>query len=148
MITGLSAALNGIPVLNGTNFKNWKERVMIVLGCLDLDNAFRLDRPAALTDGNSNVSYNTQKEKWSLNELIAQCVQEEERHKQNKVESAHLASSSSVKASNKRKRNEKGTADKGKSSQNVQKKQDTGPTCFFCRKHGHVKKDCSKFSAW
>ncbi|KAF7827012.1 Retrovirus-related Pol polyprotein from transposon TNT 1-94 [Senna tora] len=94
------------------------------------------------------VSYITQKEKWSLNELIAQCVQEEERHKQNKVESAHLASSSGVKASNKRKRNEKGTADKGKSSQNVQKKQDTGPTCFFCKKHGHVKKDCSKFAAW
>ncbi|KAF7843869.1 putative L-gulonolactone oxidase 6 [Senna tora] len=54
-ITGLSAALNGILVLNGTNFKNWKERVMIVLGCLDLDHAFRLDRPAALTDGSSNV---------------------------------------------------------------------------------------------
>ncbi|KAF7838838.1 Retrovirus-related Pol polyprotein from transposon TNT 1-94 [Senna tora] len=71
------------------------------------------------------VSYNNQKEKWSLNELIAQCVQEEERHKQNKVESAHLASSSGVKASNKWKRNEKGIADKGKSSQNVQKKQDT-----------------------
>ncbi|KAF7811539.1 Retrovirus-related Pol polyprotein from transposon TNT 1-94 [Senna tora] len=94
------------------------------------------------------VSYNTQKEKWSHNELIAQCVQEEERHKQNKVESAHLASTSGVKASNKRKRNEKGTADKGKSSQNVHKKQDTGPACFFCRKHGHVKKDCSKFAAW
>ncbi|KAF7843870.1 Retrovirus-related Pol polyprotein from transposon TNT 1-94 [Senna tora] len=97
---------------------------------------------------NEKVSYNTQKEKWSLNELIAQCVQEEERHKQNKVESAHLASSSGVKASKKRKRNENGTADKGKSSQNVQKKQDTSPTCFFCRKHRHVKKDCSKFVTW
>ncbi|RVX02864.1 hypothetical protein CK203_023167 [Vitis vinifera] len=28
------------------------------------------------------ISYNTQKEKWTLNELIAQCVQEEERLKQ------------------------------------------------------------------
>ena len=27
------------------------------------------------------ISYNTQKEKWTLNELIAQCVQEEERLK-------------------------------------------------------------------
>ncbi|KAF7822057.1 Retrovirus-related Pol polyprotein from transposon TNT 1-94 [Senna tora] len=43
-VTGLSAALNGILVLNGTNFKNWKKRVMIVIGCLDLDHAFRLDR--------------------------------------------------------------------------------------------------------
>ncbi|KAL6348287.1 hypothetical protein AAG906_005584 [Vitis piasezkii] len=40
------------------------------------------------------ISYNTQKEKWTLNELIAQCVQEEERLKQEKIESAHLASTS------------------------------------------------------
>ena len=38
------------------------------------------------------ISYNTQKKKWTLNELIAQCVQEEERLKQEKIESAHLAS--------------------------------------------------------
>ena len=265
LVAGLSVVLNGIPVLNGTNFKNWKERVMIVLGCLDLDHALRLDRPANLTHSSSTVerlafekwersnrmsvmimqnsipeplsggilegidakgflkqisdrfatnekvetsttlsklvsmrykgkgnireyimemsnlvtklrglklelsddflvhlilnslptqfdqfkvSYNTQKEKWSLNELIAQCVQEEERYKQNKVESAHLASSSGDKASNKRKRNEKGTAEKGVFVQNIHKKQDSGPTCFFCKKHGHVKKDCSKFAAW
>ena len=40
------------------------------------------------------ISYNTQKEKWTLNELIAQRVQEEERLKQEKMESAHLASTS------------------------------------------------------
>ncbi|KAF7825185.1 Retrovirus-related Pol polyprotein from transposon TNT 1-94 [Senna tora] len=119
-VAGLSAAINGTPVLNGTNFKIWKER----------------------------VSYNTQKENRSLNELIVQCVQEEERHKQNKVESAHLASSSGAKASKKKKMNDKGTANNGEFSKNVQKKQDAGPTCFFCRKHGHVKKDCPKFADW
>ncbi|KAF7814776.1 uncharacterized protein G2W53_028745 [Senna tora] len=214
-IASLSITINGIPVLNGTNFKIWKERIMIMLGCLDLDHAFRLERPADLTNTSTSVEriahekwersnrmclmimqhyipeslrggilenidakgflkqifdrfaanekvktsttlskpvsmrykgkgnireyimemsnlvtkfkglklelfddflvhlilnslpaqfdqfkvfYNTQKEKWSLNELIAQCVQEEERHKQNKVESAHLASSSGAKA--------------------------------------------------
>ncbi|XP_073041741.1 uncharacterized protein [Primulina eburnea] len=40
------------------------------------------------------ISYNTQKEKWTLNELIAQCVQEEERLKQDVIESAHLTSNS------------------------------------------------------
>ncbi|RVW88212.1 hypothetical protein CK203_038621 [Vitis vinifera] len=40
------------------------------------------------------ISYNSQKEKWTLNELIAQCAQEEERLKQEKIESAHLASTS------------------------------------------------------
>ncbi|RVW76847.1 hypothetical protein CK203_043070 [Vitis vinifera] len=38
------------------------------------------------------ISYNTQKKKWTLNELIAQCVQEDERLKQEKIESARLAS--------------------------------------------------------
>jgi len=38
------------------------------------------------------VSYNCQKDKWSLNELISYCVQEEERQKQDKTESAYFAS--------------------------------------------------------
>ena len=37
------------------------------------------------------MSYNCQKETWSLNELISHCVQEEERLKRDKIESAHLA---------------------------------------------------------
>ncbi|RVW22575.1 hypothetical protein CK203_098978 [Vitis vinifera] len=55
------------------------------------------------------ISYNTQNEKWTLNELIAQCVQEEERLKQEKIESAHLASTSQgFGANKKRKRDNKG----------------------------------------
>ncbi|KAH1082376.1 hypothetical protein J1N35_022137 [Gossypium stocksii] len=37
------------------------------------------------------ISYNCQKEKWTLNKLISHCVQEEERLKCDKFESAHLA---------------------------------------------------------
>ncbi|KAM6556615.1 hypothetical protein CsatB_003634 [Cannabis sativa] len=37
------------------------------------------------------ISYNCQKEKWTLNELISHCVQEEERLKKDKTESAPLA---------------------------------------------------------
>nr|KYP47118.1 hypothetical protein KK1_031276 [Cajanus cajan] len=44
--------------------------------------------------GQFKVSYNTQKDKWTLNELISHCVQEEERQQREKTESAHLASSS------------------------------------------------------
>ncbi|CAH9088342.1 unnamed protein product, partial [Cuscuta europaea] len=214
----ISANINSIPVLNGTNFKEWKENVMIVLGCMDLDLALRTEKPAPLKDtstlaekremerwertnrmslmimkraipesfrgtmsdeadaksflaelkkcfaknekaetstllstlvsmkykGKGNireyilemshiasklsalklilpeellvylvlislpsqfnqfkVSYNCIKEKWSLNDLISHCVQEEERIKQDKTESAHLASTS--KGSKKRK---------------------------------------------
>ena len=50
------------------------------------------------------VSYNFHKEKWSFNELISFCVQDEERLKQDKTESAHLANTSKDKGK-KRKRN-------------------------------------------
>ena len=43
------------------------------------------------------VSYNCQKDKWSLNELISYYVREEERLKQDKTESAHFVSTSKAK---------------------------------------------------
>ncbi|XP_075486445.1 uncharacterized protein LOC142526056 [Primulina tabacum] len=186
-VSSISANLNNIPVLNGSNFKKWKEHAMIVLGCMDLDYALREDLPALLTSSGTadqkdtkrsaipeendakkfltqiadrfaanekveistilnklvslwhkekgnireyimemsnlvtrlkafklelsedivvhlvlislpaqfnqfKISYNTQKKKWTLNELIAQWVQVEERLKQDMIESAHLAS--------------------------------------------------------
>ncbi|XP_042404933.1 uncharacterized protein LOC121995193 [Zingiber officinale] len=48
------------------------------------------------------INYNCQREKLTLNELISYCVQEEERLKQIKVESAYLASTPKDKG-NKRK---------------------------------------------
>ena len=55
------------------------------------------------------VSYNCQKETWSLNELISHCVQEEERLKQEKIESAHLTGTSKDKGK-KRKKNKEDAA--------------------------------------
>ena len=57
--------------------------------------------------GQFKVSYNTQKDKWSINELISHCVQEEERLQRDKPESAHLSSTSQ---NNKRKKT-KGAAE-------------------------------------
>ena len=37
-------------MLNDTNFKKWKEHVMIVLECMDLDYALREDRLVDLID--------------------------------------------------------------------------------------------------
>ncbi|KAL6320975.1 hypothetical protein AAG906_010784 [Vitis piasezkii] len=45
--SSISANVNNIPVLNGTNFKKWKEHVIIVLGCMDLDYALREDHPSS-----------------------------------------------------------------------------------------------------
>ena len=96
------------------------------------------------------INYNTQKEKWTLNELIAQCVQEDKRLKQEKIESAHLDSiSQGFGTSKKRKRDNKGkkTSFSRTSKQKVQKKQDKETTCLFCKKAGHMKKTCTKYAA-
>ena len=37
--SSIFANVNSILVLNGTNFKKWKEHVIIVLECMDLDYA-------------------------------------------------------------------------------------------------------------
>ncbi|RVW92058.1 Retrovirus-related Pol polyprotein from transposon TNT 1-94 [Vitis vinifera] len=97
------------------------------------------------------ISYNTQKKKWTLNELIAQCAQEDKRLKQEKIESAHLASTSQGFGTNKKRKRdnkEKQTAIFGTSKQKVQKKQDKEMTCFFCKKVGHMKKTCTKYAVW
>ena len=49
------------------------------------------------------VSYNCEKKTWSLNELISHCVQEEERLKKGKIESAHLAGTSKDKGKKRKK---------------------------------------------
>ncbi|KAL2498445.1 hypothetical protein Adt_23995 [Abeliophyllum distichum] len=49
----ISANINSIPMLNGSNFKDWKENVLIVLGCMDLDLAIRIEKPASLKDASS-----------------------------------------------------------------------------------------------
>lgn len=96
------------------------------------------------------VSYNCQRDKWTLNELISFCVQEEERMKQETTESAHFASTS--KGKGKRKRKEaatKGPVQKKQHLGNDQKKKESGPPkCFFCQEPSHLKPDCPKYHAW
>ncbi|XP_078447017.1 uncharacterized protein LOC144715886 [Wolffia australiana] len=89
------------------------------------------------------VSYNCQRDLWSLNELILHCVQEEERLKSEKCESAHLTVVSKGKFKDKGKR--KGyQVDDGP----PKKKQHTDRACFFCKCSRHMKKECAKYLAW
>ena len=39
-----------VPILNGENYKVWKESILLQLGCMDIDYAIRKDEPPALTD--------------------------------------------------------------------------------------------------
>ena len=48
------------------------------------------------------VSYNAQKDEWTINELISYCVQEKDKLKQEMTESTHLASTFQDKAANKK----------------------------------------------
>ena len=99
------------------------------------------------------TNYNSQDETWSVNDLIARVVVEEEKLKKEK---GHLALyvSSSHKRKNKKSRNRthKGTHDTTGQSDNMGPKKTSfkrdGDRCFFCKKKGHIKKDCAKFKVW
>ena len=90
------------------------------------------------------VSYNCQKETWSLNELISHCVQEEERLKQEKTESAHLTSTSKDKGKKRKKDKEAEEV----AYQKKQHKEKSVDGCFFCGGVGHKKKQCTNYHAW
>jgi hypothetical protein len=75
------------------------------------------------------ISYNTHKDKWSVNELLTMCVQEEERLKHDKLEGVHMA----IHAKGKTKRGK--YAPKFKKENKVPIKQNgKNDTSFFCKK--------------
>lgn len=96
--------------------------------------------------------YKTQKEQWSVNELISLCVEiEDETKKKGKEIAVNLV----TKVQHKKKFGDnyhKGSTSKltvkhnnhkGKSSKSAIVMQ-----CFFCKRPGHFKKDCEGFKAW
>ena len=46
----ISTNVNSISVLTGTNFNKWKEHVVIMISCMDLDLAIQKEPHPALTD--------------------------------------------------------------------------------------------------
>ncbi|KAL6328894.1 hypothetical protein AAG906_003911 [Vitis piasezkii] len=74
--------------------------------------------------GPFKISYNTHKDKWSINELMTMCVQEEGRLLMEQ--------------------------EKSERKQQIPPKSDIkkDEKCFFCKKKGHVKKKCLKFQNW
>ncbi|XP_041027072.1 uncharacterized protein LOC121267292 [Juglans microcarpa x Juglans regia] len=89
--------------------------------------------------GPFKISYNTHKDKWSINELMTMCVQEEGRLMIEQGESAMLATH----RKDKTQANKKG---KFKIPPQGGIKKDS--RCFFYKKKGHVKKECAKFQKW
>ena len=99
------------------------------------------------------TNYNSQDETWSVNDLIARVVAEEEKLKKEKEHMALYAASYHKKKNKKFKsRTHKGTQETTSQSDNMGPKKTflkkDGDRCFFCKKKGHMKKECAKFKAW
>ena len=90
--------------------------------------------------GPFKISYNTHKDKWSINELMTMCVQEEERLVMKMSESALLTTACGKNKIAKSQANQKGN---GKILPQADVKKVT--KCFFCNNKGHMKKNCPRF---
>ncbi|CAN6459794.1 unnamed protein product [Victoria cruziana] len=95
--------------------------------------------------GQFKVSYNCQKEKWTLSELISHCADEAERLKRDKTESAHLATTPKFK---KRKATKPTAVAEASTVKKQKKSKEKKSGCFFYKGEGHMKNDCAKYHAW
>ncbi|XP_047313887.1 uncharacterized protein LOC124917519 [Impatiens glandulifera] len=48
-VANINANLSSVPILNGFNFKDWKENIQIVLGCMYIDLAIQTKEPTTPT---------------------------------------------------------------------------------------------------
>ncbi|KAL4363863.1 hypothetical protein GQ457_04G012690 [Hibiscus cannabinus] len=89
--------------------------------------------------GPFKIYYNTHKDKWSIDELLTMCDQEEGRLILEMGESALTVTQGKrpVQAKQREKAKMQPQADIKKEF-----------TCFFCKKKGHLKKDCVKYKGW
>lgn len=92
--------------------------------------------------GPFKISYNTHKDKWSINELMTMCVQEEGRLLMEQGESAMLVTQ------RKGKKGKSQASQKGKKQIPPKSDIKKDEKCFFCKKKGHMKKKCLKFQNW
>ncbi|KAM5562975.1 hypothetical protein ABKV19_017926 [Rosa sericea] len=144
-----------------------------IMKCIDISAKFKdLNTPIAedmlvylvlnsLPEQYSQIynNYITQKEKWTLNELISICVQAESKIKKGKsvATAVNLVSKPQFKKKFTYRPNGASTSNSSSAStskapqgsNNNQKNFKAGGVkCFFCRKPGHVKKDCKGFKDW
>ncbi|KAJ4711255.1 UBN2 domain-containing protein, partial [Melia azedarach] len=71
--TNIIANINSIHLLNGSNFKSWKENFEIVLRVMDLDLALREDCPLLLID-KSISDDKREKERWEKSNRMCMMI--------------------------------------------------------------------------
>ncbi|WVZ83632.1 hypothetical protein U9M48_030760 [Paspalum notatum var. saurae] len=98
------------------------------------------------------INYNSLKEKWTISELISMCVQEEERVRVDRKDHANLVDHGKRgEPKDKKKLNfkpKKAVFKKSKGESSNAAGSSKGPKCRFCKKHGHIQKDCEGFKNW
>jgi gag-polypeptide of LTR copia-type len=150
--------LNKFCTIKYNDRSNVKEHILEMMNIASKLKAYKLDISEDMlvylslnslhtSFGQFKVSYNCQKESWTVNELISHCVQEKKRLKIDKSESANIASTFKGKRKQKRKVNsdaattssqKKPTKDKKPIIKTEPDKEKKG--CFFCGSEGHMKK--------
>ncbi|RVX17796.1 hypothetical protein CK203_004186 [Vitis vinifera] len=101
--------------------------------------------------GPFQIHYNTIKDKWNVNELASMLVQEETRLKQQRHYSIHLISKGASKKWKKPKKGKRAKPPKinGPTQRiEVHERGQNSIECRFCKKFGHVQRDCHKRKAW
>ncbi|KAF7835130.1 F-box protein [Senna tora] len=93
--------------------------------------------------GRFKFTYNTHNENWSINELLSMCVQEEGMLNSEKGEGSNEAHI----VTNTNKQGHKGKNKKNEIAPRSERNKDA-IKCFFCKKKGHVRKNCPKREAW
>uniref|UniRef100_A0A2N9G485 CCHC-type domain-containing protein n=1 Tax=Fagus sylvatica TaxID=28930 RepID=A0A2N9G485_FAGSY len=101
------------------------------------------------------TSYNVVKGEWGLDEMTAIVVQQEEMMRKSKTESAHMVTHNHsegerkfYKGNRNNQNGNKGGNFNNSKPQFKHKNEDMKGKCFWCRKKGHVKKDCNRFKNW
>ncbi|XP_062113552.1 uncharacterized protein LOC133824621 [Humulus lupulus] len=69
-VANIDANMNSIPVLNYTNFKSWKEKILLVLNCMNLDYALRKEQLASPTE-KSSADEKANFEKWERSNRLS-----------------------------------------------------------------------------
>ncbi|KAM1348607.1 hypothetical protein ACFX2F_002769 [Malus domestica] len=96
------------------------------------------------------VSYNALQAKWDINELISICVGEEVRIKKERAESVNYVQSynQNPKHGNHDTVRKDATRSTSSSKKVFKPNKPSIFKCFFCKKAGHMKKNCPKYKAW
>ena len=94
------------------------------------------------------TSYNAQKENWSLDDLISICVDEESRMRKEKQPATTVNLVQKHKWKKNKLKVNKTIAKPSSSTAGAKANKPFKFKCYFCKKVGHMKKDCSGFKAW